>query len=455
MSDQTQVHELEQESIGKLLLRYSIPAIIAMTVTSLYNIIDSIFIGYGVGALAISGLAVTFPLMNLVIAVCLLVGVGGATVSSIFLGEKKQRAASEVLGNVLLLALLNGVVFGGVCLLFLDRILILFGASEATLPYARDFMWIILLALPIPYVMISLNHVMRATGYPRKAMLSALLTVGCNIVLAPIFIFMLGWGMAGAAIATTLSQLAGLVWVLLHFSRKESTVHFQPGIYRLKKSVILRVYSIGMSPFLMNVCACLVVILFNACLKSYGGDMAIGAFGIVNRVLILFVMTVIGLTQGMQPIVGFNYGAKRFDRMKQTLKYGVVAGVAITSVGFLAAELFPGLIVAMFTTHPELTAYSRDGMRIACLMFPLVGCQIVIGNFFQSIGMAKVSIFLSLTRQMVYLIPGMLILSRFLGLEGIWYSMPVADFLAFLTAVWVFLSLFRKIQTQVPSCKAV
>lgn len=427
-------HILGTENVGKLLLQYSIPAIIGMTLTSLYNIIDSVFIGHGIGAMAISGLAISFPLMNLLVAFCTLVGVGGATISSIRLGQKDVEGAENVLGNVTVLCVINSIFYGGITLLFLDKILFFFGASHETLPYARDFMQIILLGSPITYVMIGLNNIMRATGYPKKAMLSSMLTVGCNIILAPIFIFWLDWGIRGAATATILSQFAGMIWVLGHFMQKESYVRFKKGIFRLKRRIVENIFGIGMSPFLMNVCASAVVIIFNNSLLQYGGDLAIGAYGILNRLLMLFVMIVLGLTMGMQPIVGYNHGAHKFDRVKKTLKYCMISGFCITSFGFIFSELFPDLVVNMFTDDKELTALARTGLQIGVMMFPFVGIQIVISNFFQSIGKAKISIFLSLSRQLLYLLPCLLLFPRWWGLDGIWFSMPVSDLLAFITA---------------------
>ena len=437
MADTSATLLLRTEPIGKLLLRYSLPAIAAMVVFSLYNIIDSIFIGHGVGPLAISGLAITFPVMNLTFALVLLVGIGGASICSIRLGQQDIDGATRVLGNVLMLGLINGVTFGLLSQLVLDPVLTAFGASEHTLPYARDFMQIILLGLPVTCTMFGLNHIMRATGYPKKAMLSAVLTVGMNIILAPLFIFWLGWGIRGAAVATVLSQCVGMVWVLSHFRDPQSTVHFQKGTFRLRWKIVSSIFSIGMSPFLLNVCACLVTVLINVGLKQYGGDMAIGAFGILNRILILFVMLVMGLTQGMQPIVGYNYGAQQFDRVKQALKYGVITGGLITTAGFLAGQFAPELVARMFTDDAGLIALSVDGMHLATLVFPLVGIQIVVGNFFQSIGKAKLSIFLSLTRQLLFLAPCLLILPRFFELEGIWISLPVSDSLSFVTSMGV------------------
>ena len=437
---------LRTEPIGKLLLRYSLPAIAAMVVFSLYNIIDSIFIGHGVGPLAISGLAITFTVMNLTFALVLLVGIGGASICSIRLGQQDIDGATRVLGNVLLLGLINGVTFGLLSQLVLDPVLTAFGASEHTLPYARDFMQIILYGLPVTCTMFGLNHVMRATGYPQKAMLSAVLTVGMNVILAPIFIFWLEWGIRGAAVATVLSQCVGMVWVLSHFRNPNSTVHFRRGTFRLRRKIVSSIFSIGMSPFLLNVCACLVTVLINIGLKQYGGDMAIGAFGILNRILILFVMLVMGLTQGMQPIVGYNYGAQQFERVKQTLKYGVITGGLITTAGFLAGQFTPEIVARMFTNDAGLISLSVEGMHLATLVFPLVGIQIVVGNFFQSIGKAKLSIFLSLTRQLLFLAPCLLILPRFFGLNGIWISLPVSDSLSFVASMGVLYMFLREMR---------
>ena len=425
-------------------MQYAIPAIIAMTASSLYNMVDSIFIGHGVGPLAISGLALTFPLMNLIIAFSTLIGVGGAAISSIYLGQKDDLKATEVLHNVLILCILTGICFGGITYYFLDEILIFFGASTSTLPYARDFMQVLLLGNPVSFLFIGLNNVMRATGYPKKAMLSSLLTVGVNIILAPIFIFHLDWGIRGAALATVISQSIGLIWIVSHYLNKNTTIRFKPGIFKLKSRIIMSIFSIGMSPFLMNVCASSVVIILNNSFMRYGGDLAIGAYGIVNRVLTLFIMIEIGVTQGMQPVIGFNYGALLFDRVCKTLRYALIAGVSIMTFGFLLSQLFPSAIVGMFTDNHELMNLSKFGLRVTCLMFPLAGCQIIITNFFQSIGKAKVSIFLSLSRQLLFLIPFLLILPRFWGITGVWSSMPMADFISFMTTIGTFMYFVRK-----------
>lgn len=437
-------HILGEAPIGKLLVEYSIPAIIGMTLTSLYNIIDSIFIGHGVGALAISGLAITFPLMNLLVAFCTLVGVGGTTLSSIRLGQKDKKGAEDILGNVAILCVINAIFYGGLAFIFLEPILFFFGASEATLPYARDFMQVILLGSPISYVMIGLNNIMRATGYPQKAMLSSMLTVGCNIILAPIFIFVLNWGIRGAALATICSQFIGMLWVLYHFYSPKTYIRFQRHSMRLKQHIIANIFAIGMSPFVMNVCACCIVIFINNRLLNYGGDMAIGAFGILNRIQMLFVMIVMGITMGMQPITGYNYGAQHFDRVKRTLKLGITAGCIITTLGFIIGELFPGVFVGMFTDNHELTDEATLALRIGILSFPVVGAQIVITQFFQSIGKARISIFLSLSRQLLFLLPGLAFLPPFYGVEGVWFSMPLSDALAFAVAALMLAYHYKK-----------
>lgn len=423
--------------IGRLLLKYSLPAIVASLATSLYNIVDSIFIGRGVGAMAISGLAITFPLMNLVVGFCTLIAAGGATISSIFLGQKNLARATDVVNNVMILCVIHAVVFGGLTLMFLDSILYFFGATAETIPYAREFMRIILYATPITYVFIGLNNIMRATGYPEKAMISALMSVGVNVVLAPIFIFVLDWGIAGAAIATVIGQFSAFVWVLAHFMSKKSYVHFEARDKYFAIPLLKRIYSIGLSPFLMNCCACLVVVFLNKALLHSAGDMgniAVGSYGIINRTTMFFVMIVFGVTQGMQPILGYNFGALKWDRVKQTLYKGIWIGAIITSVGCFVTEVFPDAISSMFTTDENMIDIARKGFRIYFICYPVVGAQIVIQNYYQSIGKPKLSIFLSLTRQLIFLLPLLWILPEYFGVSGVWASMAVSDMMAFIIA---------------------
>ena len=437
-SENTSPMTLGTRSVGALLVQYSIPAIIASVATSLYNIIDSIFIGHGVGPMAIAGLAITFPLMNLVTAFVMLVAAGGAAISSIFLGQHNLDKATDVINNVMTMSLIHSIVFGGLALIFLDPILYFFGATPETIPYAREFMRIILYATPISYVFIGLNSIMRATGYPRKAMISALLSVVVNLILAPIFIFVLDKGIAGAAMATVCGQTTAFIWVLHHFMSKKSFVHFKRENSWFKWSIMSKIYAIGLSPFLMNICACVVVIFINKALLQSGGadgNLAIGAYGILNRVTMFFVMIVFGVTQGMQPILGFNYGAGNWDRVMKTLKTGIFIGVAITTVGWVLTQTIPSTLSGLFTSDKALIDLATAGFHIYFLIYPLVGCQIVIQNFFQSFCNPQLSIFLSLTRQLLFLLPFLLILPKKFGIPGVWASMAGSDFIAFVIAV--------------------
>ena len=445
---------LGTEKIGKLLMQYAIPAIIAMTASSLYNMVDSIFIGHGVGPMAISGLALTFPLMNLAAAFGSLVGVGAATLVSVKLGQKDYDTAQRILGNVLVLNIVLGLAFTVVTMIFLDPILYFFGGSDETVKYAREYMQIILLGNVVTHLYLGLNAVLRSSGHPQKAMIATITTVIINTLLDPIFIYIFKWGIEGAAIATILAQIISLTWQFKTFTNKNELLHLRHGIYKLRGNIIKNTIAIGMSPFLMNVCACAIVIIINNSLQNYGGDMAIGAYGIINRLLTLYVMIVLGLTMGMQPIVGYNFGAQKIDRVKQTLRLGIISGVVITSSGFIICEFFPHAVSALFTDSDELIDLAVDGIRLAVLMFPFVGAQIVIGNFFQSIGKAKISIFLSLTRQLLYLLPCLLLFPNWWGLEGIWISMPVSDALAFITAVVSLMIYIKKVSKQHPETVA-
>jgi len=419
-------------------VQYSLPAIIASLATSLYNIIDSVFIGRGVGAMAITGLAITFPLMNLVVAFCVLVAVGGATISSIFLGQKAPEKASQVVGNVTVFCLIHAVVIMSVGLLFLDPILYFFGATAETIGYARSFMRIILFGTPISYVFLGLNNLMRATGYPRKAMISALLSVAVNIVVAPLLIFVAGWGIAGAALATICGQTSAFIWVLHHFISRKSYIRFTLRGWHVSWTLMRKIYAIGLSPFLMNCCACLVVVFINkALLDTAGadGNLAVGAYGIINRTTMFFVMIIFGITQGMQPILGYNFGAANWPRVKATLMKGIWIATAVSTIGWLLTELIPDTISHMFTTDTVMVQIARDGFRIYFIVYPLVGAQIVIQNYFQSIGRPKLSIFLSLTRQLIFLLPMMWILPPRFGVDGVWAAMSASDFIAFVLAL--------------------
>lgn len=422
--------ELGTQKIGKLLMQYAIPAIIAMTASSLYNMVDSIFIGHGVGKFAISGLAITFPLMNLAAAFGSLVGVGAATLVSVKLGQKDYDTAQRVLGNVVILNLIIGISFTIICLSFLDPILYFFGASDTTIPYARDYMQVILLGNVITHLYLGLNAILRSAGHPQKAMYATIATVLVNTALNPLFIFTFGWGIKGSAIATVIAQAISLIWLIKIFCNKEELLHFSRHIFRLRRKIVFDSLAIGMSPFLMNLASCFIVILINLGLKEYGGDLAIGAFGIVNRLVFLFVMIVMGINQGMQPIAGYNYGAQLYPRVTKTLKLTIISATCVTSIGFIIGEFFPYYAVSIFTSDEELIRIASEGFRIMAMFFPIVGFQMVTCNFFQSIGMAGKAIFLSLTRQMLFLIPCLIILPRHYGAIGVWASMPSADLAA-------------------------
>lgn len=441
--------ELGTEKIGKLLKQYAIPAIIAMTASSLYNMVDSIFIGHGVGAYAIAGLAITFPLMNLGAAFGSLVGVGASSLISMLLGEKNYGMAQKVFGNVITLNLIIGLLYTVAVLLFLDPILIFFGGSEQTLPYAREYMVIILWGNMITHMYFGLNAVLRAAGFPKRAMYATIFTVVLNTILDPVFIYAFDMGIRGAAIATVLSQFIALCMQLKWFSNKNEVLHFKRGIYNLVPRISKDILAIGASPFLMNVAACFIVILINSGLKKYSGDLAIGAYGIINRVAFIFVMIVMGLNQGMQPIVGYNYGAKKFDRVHKTLVTTIAFATGVTTFGFLIAELFPKLFIVMFTTEGELIDIAEKGMRIIFMFFPIVGFQMVTTNFFQSVGMAGKSIFLSLSRQLIFLAPCLVILPLFFGVTGIWTSMAVSDALASIVAAFMLTNQIKKFKRAI------
>lgn len=440
--------ELGTKPVGSLLLQYAMPAIIAMTASSLYNMVDSIFIGQGVGPMAISGLALTFPFMNLSAAFGAAVGVGASTCISVKLGQRDYKTAQNILGNTVTLNLIVGILFSVVSLLFLDPILYFFGASGQTIPYARDYMVVILLGNVFSHMYFGMNAVLRAAGKPRQAMYATMFTVVMNTVLDPVFIYLLDMGIRGAAFATILSQMMALTWQMKLFSDKAELLHLCRGIYGLKAAIVKNIIAIGLSPFLMNVCACIVVIFINKGLLMYGGDLAVGAYGIANRVAFVFVMIVMGINQGMQSIAGYNYGARQMDRLMRVLKLAMVAATAVTTLGFLVAEFIPELCVSLFTTDNELTGMAARGMRIIMCTFPIIGFQMVATNFFQSIGMAKVSIFLSLSRQMLFLLPLLFVLPLQFGVDGVWASMPVSDTVASLVTLVILVKYMRKFKNN-------
>ena len=432
--------ELGTKPIGSLLMQYAVPAIIAMTASSLYNMVDSVFIGQGVGPMAIAGLAITFPLMNLSAAFGAMVGVGTATMISVRLGQKNREEAQHFFGNSITLNVLIGFLFMVGVGAFLEPILRFFGASDQTLPYASEYMEWILYGNIFTHLYFGLNAVLRSAGHPRTAMYATILTVLLNTALDPLFIYGLHLGIRGAAIATVLSQCVSLCWQLWIFSRPSEVVFFRRDTWKLRSRIVGGILSIGLSPFLMNACSCLVVLLINRGMVQYGGDLAVGAYGIDNRVLFIFAMIVMGFNQGMQPIAGYNYGAQLHDRVREVLNKTIGYATAVMTVGFVLCELFAETIVRAFTTDPELISIAAHGLRIDVALFPIIGFQMVTGNFFQSIGQAGKSIYLSLTRQLIFLVPALLLLPPLMPLfnlpelDGIWLSLPVSDGLAALNA---------------------
>lgn len=439
---------LGTQPVGKLLFQYALPAIIAMVASSLYNIIDRAFIGQVVGPIAISGLAITFPFMNLSGAFGAAVGVGSATAISLKLGQKDYLSAEEILGNTVTLNLIIGFGLTFFCLLFLDPILYFFGASEETLPYARSFMQIILLGNVVTHMYFGMNAVLRAASKPRQAMTATIFTVLMNIALDTLFILVLHWGIRGAAAATVLSQTMALVYQLKLFSNKNELLHFKRGIYRLKSRLVKNIISVGISPFLMNLCACFVIIFINNQLVRYGGDLSVGSYGIASAVSTMFVMIVMGLNQGMQPIAGYNYGAQKLDRVMRVLKIAIIAATVIWTTGWLIAMIFPEYIARIFTKDEKLIQLSVFAIRVDMLVVPVVGLQMVVTNFFQCIGKVKVSIFLSLSRQLLFLLPLLYTLPLFFGVNGVWFSLPVSDFIAANVANVMMLTYMRKFKKQ-------
>lgn len=437
------ITELGTQPVRSLLMKYALPGIIAMTATSLYNMVDSIFIGHGVGAMALSGLTVAKPFMDICAAFGSLVGVGASSLVAIKLGEKDYRSANDVLANVILLNVLLGALVMVVGLYWLDPILYAFGASDVTISYARDYMEIILWANILTHIYYGLNSMLRSIGHPKVAMFSTIVAVVANIILDPIFIFVLDMGVRGAALATVLSQAIAVVGQMVVFLNPKEVIYFHRGIWRLKRDITMRALGIGTAPFLMHLAACFVVIVLNNQLKRYGGDMAIATYGITNRFMFFFAMVVMGLNQGMQPIVGYNYGAKLFDRMVRALKLTAMCATCVMGMLWLFGLIWPEGFIRLFTHDEVLVAQSIAPARVMLCTMVMVGFPMVVGNFYTSIGMSGKAIFLSLTRQVLLLIPSILLLPLlFQTVEvspiwGVWWSLPICDALAAIIAAIV------------------
>ncbi len=425
--EQNKALELEQQPIGKLLIQYATPAIIAMTAMSLYNIVDSIFIGHGVGALAISGLAITFPLANIAAAFGSLIGVGASALLSVKLGQKDYKTTQKILGNLVVMNVIMGILLSVVAIIYLDDILYFFGASENTIQYARDYMFIILLGNIPLHMYLGLNAIMRSSGHPKRAMQATMLSVVVNTILDALFIFVFKWGIQGAAIATVIGQIVALIWQWRILSNPNELIHFKKGTYRLDWKLVEEMVMIGLSPFLMNLSSSVVIIFINKALMKHGGDLAVGAYGIINRLIFLAIMVMIGICQGMQPIVGYNYGAQKYKRVEKALKLAIYAATAVEVVLFISGQTIPNTMVSIFTSDPQLISISARAMKLIILACPIAGFQIVTSQFFQSVGKANKAIFMSLSRQLLFLVPFLIIFPRFWGTDGVWLSFPVAD----------------------------
>ena len=434
------ITELGSQPIRSLLMKYALPGIIAMTASSLYNMVDSIFIGHGVGAMALSGLTVAKPFMDICAAFGTLVGVGASSLVAIKLGEKDYRSANDVLANVILLNVLLGALVMAVGLYWLDPILYAFGASDVTIAYAREYMEIILWGNILTHIYYGLNSMLRSIGHPKIAMYATIVAVVTNIILDPIFIFVLDMGVRGAAVATMISQLVSVIIELVIFLNPKEVIYFHRGIWRLKRDITMRALGIGTAPFLMHMASCFVVIVLNNQLKRYGGDMAIATFGMTNRFMFFFAMVVMGLNQGMQPIVGYNYGAKLFDRMVRALKLTAMCATCVMGVLWLFGLVWPEGFIRLFTHDELLIAQSIAPARVMLCTMVMVGFPMVVGNFYTSIGMSGKAIFLSLTRQVIFLIPCILLMPllfqtlNFTPIWGVWWSLPICDALAAILA---------------------
>lgn len=433
--------KLADEGVGKLLVEFSIPAIVGMLVNSLYIIIDRIFIGRVVGAMAISGVSLTFPIGIIIMAFGMLIGIGAAARISIKLGQHKKDEAEKILGNAFTLLIIVSLIVTFFGMIFMEPMLRSFGASDNTIVYAKEFITIILAGCVLQNIGFGLNNIIRAEGNPKKAMTTMLIGCILNIILDYIFIYIFHFGIKGAATATVISQGVNTIWVLSYFRGKNSLLKLKTANFKLEKALVLSIFAIGMSPFAMQIAASAVNIILNKSLGTYGGDLAIGAFGIINSISTMILMPIFGINQGSQPIIGFNYGAKKHERVKKALKLATLAATVIATVGTLAVHIFPEILVQMFNkADVTLTQITVHGMKIFMIMFPLVGFQIVSSNFFQAIGKAKISMFLALLRQVIILIPMLLILPSIFKLDGVWMAAPISDFVSsILTAIFLML----------------
>ncbi|HWQ41222.1 MAG TPA: MATE family efflux transporter [Desulfosporosinus sp.] len=431
--------ELGEEKIGKLLLKFSIPAIIGMLVNGLYNIVDRIFVGRGVGSLALSGIAISFPITLAIMAFGMLIGIGATSVISIRLGQQRREEAEQIVGNAFVLLVGITLIISLLGYLFMDPLLVSFGASADVLPYAKDYIRIILIGAVFQSIGFGMNNFIRAEGNPKAAMYTMIIGAALNTILNPIFIFALHLGVAGSALATVISQLVTSVWVLYYFLGDKAMLKLRLKNLKLKWIFVRDILAIGISPFAMQLVGSLVTVFLNKSLANYGGDIPIAAMGVITSVAMLIFMIMFGIGQGAQPILGYNYGARNYDRVKQTLKLAVFAATGVMTLGFLMVELFPVALMSLFSKDPELIRVGANGMRLYLLMLPIIGFQVTVVGYFQATGKPRKSLFLSLSRQLVFLVPMLWILPRFFGLTGVWLAAPVSDLAsAALTAIWLY-----------------
>lgn len=436
---------LGEEKIGKLLIKFSVPAIIGMVVNAFYSVIDRIFVGKGVGPEALSGIAISFPIPLIIMAFTMLIGIGATSLISIRLGQQRKEDAERIVGNSFTLLIAISIVISLVSYLFMDGLLIQFGASQDVLPYARTFVSVLLWGTLFQSIGFGMNNFIRAEGNPKVAMFTMILGAVLNIILNPIFIFIFKLGVAGSALATVISQMVASIWVLYYFLSGKSSLKLRLKYLKLHKEIVKEIVAIGVSPFSMQIVASVVTVIFNKSLAYYGGDPAIAAMAVINGLVMMFFMPVFGINQGAQPIIGYNYGARKYQRVKQTLWLGILGATSLMLLGFLLTQFFPNALMRLFTSDEELIRIGIQGLKIYLVMLPIIGFQVAVVNYFQATGQPKKSLFLSLSRQLIFLVPTLLIMPRFYGLSGVWMAGPVSDFLStFVTAILLFID-FRRL----------
>ena len=444
---------LGTESVGKLLLKYSVPAIIGMMVNALYNVVDRIFIGNipGVGPLAITGVGVTMPIMSITLAFAMLIGIGCTTNISIKLGQGKKEDAQKIIGNGITLSIIISLILSIIGIVFGNQILHLFGASDQTLYYAKSYIYIILAGTVFNTLGFTLNNTIRGDGNPKLA--ATIMVVGCitNVILDAVLIFVFNLGIQGAAIATVISQIVTALWGLMYYVKGKSNLTFEKSSLKLDKSLVKSIIAIGIAPFSMQIATSLVQVISNNALKMYGGDLAIGAMATISSISMIFLMPIFGLNQGSQPIIGFNYGAKQYDRANKAFKISALISIVILTAGWVLVQLSPETVIGMFNKDPKLMDISVNGIRIYLFMIPIIGISITGSNYIQSVGKAKIATVLSLLRQVILLIPMILILPNFFGLNGVWYASPISDFLS--TAITAYI-LYRELKSYKKEEKA-